>query len=66
MVPPVLSVPGVGKIKILDPASSAGYQGRKLIFRKDILESAIRSTVSVANGYPSVLSPLGMFDINEL
>ena len=35
-------------------------------FREDVVESAIRTTVSVASGCPLVLDPLETIDIDEL
>ena len=66
MGPSCLSrAPGRGGNWIQEPASSVGSQGRNIPF-KDIVRSAIRTTVLVANGHPSVLPPLEMVDVNEL
>ena len=46
---------GRGQDWVPDPASSAGTQGRNVPFGKGVGESAIRTTVSVANGDPSML-----------
>ena len=45
-----------------NPISSVGTHGRNFPFRKDIVESVIKTTVSVVNGHPLVLLPLEMFD----
>ena len=63
MAPSLLSrALGKGKIWVPDPTSSAGAQGRSVPFREDIVKSTIRTTVSVANGHPSVLPPLEMIN----
>ena len=48
----------------MEPASSIGSQGRNVPFREDIVESAIRPTVLVANSHTSVPSHLEMVDID--
>ena len=58
--PPSLRAPGRGQNLMLEPPPSTGSQGRNILFTEDIVESAIRTTVSVANCHPSVLPPLEM------
>ena len=62
--PPPSRAPGRGEKLVPDPASSTGTQGRNVPFGEDIVESAIRSTVSVANVCPTVLPPLETVSID--
>ena len=57
---------GGGQNQILAPASSFGSQGRNIPFREDIVEPAVRTTVSVANNHPWVPPPLETAGSNEL
>ena len=67
MGPPHLSrAPERDQNWIPEPASSVGSQGRNIPFREDIVESPIRTTISVANDHPLVLPPLKMVNINVL
>ena len=64
--PPSLSrAPGRGKNWTPEPASSTCSQGRNIPFRKDIIELAIRTTVSVAHSHPLVLTALKTVNVNE-
>ena len=54
------------KPQILEPATSIGFWDRNIPFREDIVESAVRTTVSVANCCPLVSPPLEMVDADEL
>ena len=56
---------GRGQSQVLDLASSVGTQGRNVPFREDIVESVIRTSVSVANDHPLVPPPLEMVNGNE-
>ena len=63
--PPLWRTLGRGWSQVPDPASSAGNQDRNVPFREDIVESVIRTTVSVANGHPLVPPPFEMANGNE-
>ena len=54
------------KKKIPEPVSSICCQGKNIPFREDIVESAIRATVLVANSHPSVPHPLELVNVDEL
>ena len=56
---------GRGPNQILEPCSSISFQGRNVPFREDVIESAVRTTVLVANSHPAVLPTLELADINE-
>ena len=62
---PLSRASGRGQNWVPDPASSTGAQGRNFPFREDRVESAIRTTVSVANGCPLVPPLLDMVDNDE-
>ena len=64
--PPLSRAPGRGWNWIPVPVSSIGSQGRNVPFRGDMVESAIRTAVLVANGHPSVPPPLETVYINDL
>ena len=57
--PPPSRAPGRGGKWVLDYASSTGTQGRNVLFREDIVEVVIRTTVSVADFHPLVSSTGG-------
>ena len=48
-----------------DPVFSVGAYGRNAPFREDIVGLVNGTTVSVANGHPSVPSPLEMVNGGE-
>ena len=48
-----------------DPVSFVGAYGRNVPLREGIVESVIRTTVSVANGHHSVPSPLEIVNGDE-
>ena len=53
------------EVEIAYPTPSIGSQGRNVPFREDVLESAIKTTVSVANCHPLVSPLLETVDGNE-
>ena len=57
--------PGRGQNCIPEPTSSIGSQGRNVPFKEDVVESTIRTSVSVANDHPLVPLPLETVDVNE-
>ena len=63
--PPLLRALERDQNWVPDPASSAGPQGRNVPFREDMVESVIRTIVSVANNHPSMLPSLETVDGNE-
>ena len=51
---------GRGQNWVLGPVSSTGTQSRNVPFRKDTVESVVRTTVAVVNSHLSVPTPLEM------
>ena len=60
----LLRAPGIGQNWILEPTSSIGSQCRNIPFREDIVESAVRTTVSVPDSHPSEPSPLQTVNVD--